>query len=95
MSSKAIKKKISKEGYSEVYGDRPFKRLIEIEIEYSISMKILTGHFKLGYQINVTLKNVKYNLSIKKRTHPPSMILLMIGEKSWWPWESYYIALKS
>ena len=86
MSSKAIDK-FPKEDYCEVYGDRPFKRLIEIEIEYSISMKILTGHFKLGYQINVTLKNVKYNLSIKKRTHPPSMILLMIGEKSWWPWE--------
>ena len=94
MNSKAIDK-FSKEGYSEVYGDRPFKRLIRNEIENSISMKILTGDFKLGYQINVTLKNVKYNLSIKKRTHPPSMILLMIGEKSWWPWESYYIALKS
>ena len=48
MSSKAIDK-FFKEGYSEVYGARPFKRLIEIEIEYSISMKILTGHFKLGY----------------------------------------------
>ena len=94
MSSKAIDK-FSKEGYSKFYGPRPFKRLIGIEIKNSTSMKILTGHFILGYQINVTLKNVKYNLSIKKRTHPPSMILLMIGEKLWWPWESYYIALKS
>jgi ATP-dependent Clp protease ATP-binding subunit ClpB len=65
MSSKAIDK-FSKEGYSEVYGARPFKRLIRNEIENSISMKILTGDFKLGYQINVILKNGKHNLSIKK-----------------------------
>jgi ATP-dependent Clp protease ATP-binding subunit ClpA len=65
MSSKAIDK-FSKEGYSKFYGPRPFKRLIGNEIESSISMKILTGDFKLGYQINVTLKNDKYNLSINK-----------------------------
>ena len=34
MSSKAIDK-FFKEGYSEVYGDLPFKRLIGIEIENS------------------------------------------------------------
>ena len=34
MSSKAIDK-FSKEGYSEVYGARPFKRLIGNEIENS------------------------------------------------------------
>ena len=65
MSSKAIEK-FSKEGYSEIYGARPFKRLIGNEIESSISMKILTGDFKLGYPINVTLKNGKYNLYIIK-----------------------------
>jgi ATP-dependent Clp protease ATP-binding subunit ClpC len=65
MSSKAIDK-LSEEGYSEVYGARPLKRLIESEIENPISMKILTEDFELGDQINVTLKNGKYNFSSKK-----------------------------
>ena len=65
MNSKAIDK-FFKEGYSEVYGARPLKRLIENEIENPISMKILTGDFELGDQINFTLKNGKHNLSIKK-----------------------------
>jgi ATP-dependent Clp protease ATP-binding subunit ClpA len=53
MSSKAINK-FPNEGYSEVYGARPFKPLIGNEIENSISIKILTEDFKLVYQINVT-----------------------------------------
>jgi ATP-dependent Clp protease ATP-binding subunit ClpA len=65
MSSKAINK-FSKEGYSEVYDARSFKRLIGNEIENPFSMEIPTGDFKLGDQINVILKNDKYNLSRKK-----------------------------
>ena len=65
MNAKAIDK-IAEEGYSEVYGARPLKRLIENDIENPISMKILTGDFELGDQINVTLKNGKYNFSSKK-----------------------------
>ena len=55
MSSKSIDK-FSKEGYSEVYGARSFKLLIGDEIENPFFMKILTGGFKLGDQINVTLQ---------------------------------------
>ncbi len=62
VASKAIDK-LSVEGYSEVYGARPLKRLIESEIENPISMKILTGEFKLGDQINVTLKKGLYTFS--------------------------------
>jgi ATP-dependent Clp protease ATP-binding subunit ClpC len=62
VNSKAIDK-LSDEGYSEVYGARPLKRLIENEIENPISMKILTGEFEFGDQINVTLKKGKYNFS--------------------------------
>lgn len=62
VDSRAIDK-LSEEGYSEAYGARPLKRLIENEIENPISMKILTGEFKFGDQINVTLKKGKYNFS--------------------------------
>jgi ATP-dependent Clp protease ATP-binding subunit ClpC len=62
VDSKAIDK-LSVEGYSEVYGARPLKRLIENEIENPISMKILTGEFKLGDQIHVTLKKGLYIFS--------------------------------
>ncbi|MZH03082.1 MAG: AAA domain-containing protein, partial [Nitrospinae bacterium] len=65
VNSKAIDK-LSEEGYSEVYGARPLKRLIENEIENPISMKILTGDFELGDKINVTLKSGKYSFSRKK-----------------------------
>ncbi|MCS5621157.1 MAG: AAA family ATPase, partial [Nitrospinaceae bacterium] len=65
VGSKAIDK-LSEEGYSEVYGARPLKRLIEKEIENPISMKILTGEFRLGDQINVTLNRGKYSFSSGK-----------------------------
>lgn len=65
VSPKAIDK-LSEEGYSEIYGARPLRRLIENEIENPISMKILTGDFELGDQINVNLKGGKYNFSRKK-----------------------------
>ncbi len=64
VNSKAIDK-LSKDGYSEIYGARPLKRLIENEIENPISMKILTGEFKFGDQINITLKGGKYHFSTK------------------------------
>ena len=65
VNSKAIDK-LSEDGFSEVYGARPLKRLIENEIENPISMKILTGDFELGDKISVTLKSGKYNFSRKK-----------------------------
>ena len=65
VNPKAIDK-LSEDGYSEIYGARPLKRLIESEIENPISMKILTGDFELGNKINVTLKNGKYTFSRKK-----------------------------
>ncbi|MZG29415.1 MAG: hypothetical protein F3741_01200 [Nitrospinae bacterium] len=65
VNSKAIDK-LAKDGYIEIYGARPLKRLIENEIENPISMKILTGDFKFGDQINVSLKGGKYHFSTKK-----------------------------
>jgi ATP-dependent Clp protease ATP-binding subunit ClpA len=79
ISSKTIDK-FFEDGYSEVYGVCSFKRLIGNKIENPISMKVLAGDFKLVDQINVTLKNGKYNLSSKKRTRPPSMTALMLGK---------------
>jgi ATP-dependent Clp protease ATP-binding subunit ClpC len=65
VDSKAIDK-LSDEGFSEIYGARPLKRLIENEIENPISMSILTGKFNFGDRIYVTLKEGKYNFSNEK-----------------------------
>jgi ATP-dependent Clp protease ATP-binding subunit ClpC len=62
VSPKAIDQ-LSEDGYSEIYGARPLKRLIENEIENPISMKILIGEFTFGDQINVSLKRGKYIFS--------------------------------
>ena len=64
VSSKGIDK-LSEEGYSEIYGARPLKRLIESEIENPISLKILTGEFKFGDQINVNIGKGKFTFSAK------------------------------
>jgi len=58
--------KLSEDGYSEIYGARPLKRLIESELENPISMKILTGEFKFGDQINVNLKKGEFHFSSNK-----------------------------
>ncbi|NIQ97347.1 MAG: AAA domain-containing protein, partial [Desulfuromonadales bacterium] len=54
VSDKA-KDKLAEEGYSEVYGARPLKRLIEDKIENAISMKIINGEFDFGDKILVAL----------------------------------------
>jgi ATP-dependent Clp protease ATP-binding subunit ClpA len=61
MSSKAIHK-FSEQGYSELYGAQSFKRRIGNKIENPFFMKILTGDFKLGDRINLTLQEQKIQL---------------------------------
>ena len=59
VSTKA-KDKLAKDGFSEVYGARPLKRLIEDQIENPISMKIINGEFDFGDTIKVHIAKDKY-----------------------------------
>ena len=52
---------LAKDGFSETYGARPLKRLIEDQIENQISMKIISGEFKLGGKIAVDFVRGKFS----------------------------------
>jgi len=54
------KDRLAKDGFSEVYGARPLRRLIEDQIENTISMKIISGEFKLGGKIAVDFIRGKF-----------------------------------
>ena len=62
--SKKVKDRLAKEGFSEMYGARPLRRLIEEKIENTISMKIINGELSQGETIAVDL--VKGEFSFKK-----------------------------
>ena len=57
------KDKLAKDGFSEIYGARPLKRLIEDQIENTISMKIISGELGLGKTVTVDLVRGEYTFS--------------------------------
>ena len=59
VSNKA-KDRLAKDGFSEIYGARPLKRLIEDQIENTISLKIISGELALGTKIVVDFVRGKY-----------------------------------
>ena len=63
--SKKAKDELAKEGFSEMYGARPLRRLIEDKIENAISMRIINGEFKHGDTIDVDFKKKEYTFTIK------------------------------
>jgi ATP-dependent Clp protease ATP-binding subunit ClpC len=64
ISNKA-KDELAKEGFSEIYGARPLRRLIEDKIENPISMRIINGEFKHGDTIEVGFKKNEYTFIVK------------------------------
>ena len=60
-----VKEELAKEGFSEMYGARPLRRLIEDKIENAISMQIINGKFKQGDTINVDFKKKDYVFTVK------------------------------
>ncbi|MDH5459306.1 MAG: AAA family ATPase, partial [Nitrospinota bacterium] len=64
ISNKA-KDELAKEGFSEIYGARPLRRLIEDKIENPISMRIINGEFKHGDTIDVGFKKNEYTFIVK------------------------------
>jgi ATP-dependent Clp protease ATP-binding subunit ClpC len=62
--SKKAKDELAKEGFSEMYGARPLRRLIEDKIENTISMRIINGEFKHGDTIHVDFKKKEYTFTV-------------------------------
>ena len=60
-----VKEELAKEGFSEMYGARPLRRLIEDKIENAISMQIINGEFKHGDTIHVDFKKKDYVFTVK------------------------------
>ncbi len=60
-----VKDELAKEGFSEMYGARPLRRLIEDKIENAISMRIINGEFKHGDTIHVDFKKKDYVFTVK------------------------------
>ena len=52
---------LTKDGFSETYGARPLKRLIEDQIENKISMDIISREFELGEKIAIDFIRGKFN----------------------------------
>ena len=63
--SNKVKDELAKEGFSEMYGARPLRRLIEGKIENAISMRIINGEFKHGDTIHVDFKKKDYVFTVK------------------------------
>ena len=61
-----VKDELAKEGFSEMYGARPLRRLIEDKIENAISMRIINGEFNHGDTIHVDYKKNDYVFTLKK-----------------------------
>jgi ATP-dependent Clp protease ATP-binding subunit ClpC len=61
--STQAKDKLAEDGFSEAYGARPLKRLIEDQIENPISMKIINGEFDFGDTIQVGIEKDEYTFT--------------------------------
>lgn len=63
--NKAAIEFVAKNGYDEAYGARPLNRAIQRYIEDPIADEILSGNFKEGETINITLDKTKNEIVIK------------------------------
>ena len=59
--TKKARDHLAKEGFDDTYGARPLKRLIEDQIENTISMKIISGELELGGKIIVDFSRGKFS----------------------------------
>ncbi len=68
MISESVKDKLAEDGFSDMYGARPLKRLIEDRIENQLSLKIINGEIDLGDQVEIGLDeegNIQFSVSTK------------------------------
>ena len=71
--TKKVRDQLAKDGFSEMYGARPLRRLIEEKIENAISMRIINGEFKHGGRLRF-YREINFSPRIAVRiffgTHP-------------------------
>ncbi len=68
--SSEVKDVLAEEGYSQTYGARPLRRLIQKKIEDCIAEEILTGLYKEGDVLNLTLDDKKKIIFEKIQSKP-------------------------
>ena len=61
--SAAAKEELVREGYDEVYGARPLKRVIQRRIEDALSEEILQSKVATGQAVNVDVQGGKFVFS--------------------------------
>ncbi len=64
--SNAAKDKLIEEGYDEVYGARPLKRVIQRRIEDALSEEILMNRVSAGQKVNIDVKNGAFTFTPAK-----------------------------
>jgi ATP-dependent Clp protease ATP-binding subunit ClpC len=62
-----VKDHLAENGYSEAYGARPLRRLIQRKVEDSLAEEILSGKYAPGDTIRLTLTDGK--ITFEKATH--------------------------
>ncbi len=65
----AAMEKLIEEGYSEVYGARPMKRIVQKRVEDKLSDEILAGHILPGEEVTVDVKDGELAFRSEKREH--------------------------
>ena len=64
--SNAAKDKLIEEGYDEVYGARPLKRVIQRRIEDALSEEILMNRVSNGQKVNIDVKDGAFTFTPAK-----------------------------
>ena len=67
--SDAVKDKLASDGYDPVYGARPLRREIEAQLENVLAARLISGEFKKGDHVLVSLHEGTIALSTHTRTH--------------------------
>ncbi len=75
-----VKDHLAKDGYSEAYGARPLRRLIQRKIEDMLAEEILSGKYAAGDTIKMTLVDDK--IAFEKATKRKSRAKAAIAEKT-------------
>jgi ATP-dependent Clp protease ATP-binding subunit ClpA len=65
--TEAASQYLAKEGFDEMYGARPLKRLIQNEILDDLSLKIIEGDIAEGASVSIDVENGKVVLIKGKR----------------------------
>ncbi len=73
-----VKDHLAKDGYSEAYGARPLRRLIQRKIEDMLAEEILSGKYSAGDTIKMTLVDDK--IAFEKATKKRSKAKASVGE---------------